>query len=257
MAANFIPLESSHGYRPWQLTDLDEVEVPVEVEMPPAEIAAEEMLVEEEELVLPEEPPQPQLPSADDIGRIYHDAHREGYEAGLVEGLEAGHAEGYAAGHAEGLEAGHKKGYDQAVEDAQPLAALFTGFTTAVEEVRHNITQDAVTLALDIAQQMLREALKAKPKLLIPLVKSALDGMQQGMQHPEIHLNPEDAMLVRDLLKAELASAGWKIIEDHRIDRGGCRIESTTAEIDATMPSRWKRIAAALGQDHTWLEHDK
>ena len=256
MAANFIPFENSHGYQPWQLTDLDEQTVEVEEEVVP-EVVAEEVPIEEEELILPEEPPVPQLPSADDIGRIYHDAHREGYEAGLVEGLEAGHAEGYAAGHAEGLEAGHSKGYDQAVLDAQPLAALFTGFSTAVEEVRQSVTHDAVTLALDIAQHMLREALKVKPKLLIPLIKSAMEGMQQGMQYPEIHLNPDDALLVRDLLKAELAQVGWKIVEDHRIECGGCRIESSTAEIDATMSSRWKRIAAALGQDHTWLEHDK
>ncbi|HEY8085401.1 MAG TPA: flagellar assembly protein FliH [Methylophilaceae bacterium] len=255
MAAKFIPLENSHGYQPWQLADLDEQAV--EEEIAPEIVAEEELPIEEEEVILPEEPPQPQLPSADDIGRIYHDAHREGYEAGLVEGLEAGHAEGFAAGHAEGLEAGHKKGYDQAVLDAQPLAALFSGFATAVDEVRHEVTNDAVTLALEIAQQMLREALKVKPKLVIPLIKSAMEGMQQGMQHPEIHLNPDDALLVRDLLKTELAQAGWRIVEDHRIDRGGCRIECTTAEIDATMPSRWKRIAAALGQDSTWLEHDK
>lgn len=257
MAANFIPLENSHGYQPWQLNDLDEVSVDEE-QLVAADIVAEELPIEEEEVVLlPEEPPQPQLPSADDIGRIYHDAHREGYEAGLVEGLEAGHAEGFAAGHAEGLEAGQKKGYDQAVLDAQPLAVLFDGFAVAVEEVRQSVTQDAVTLSLDIAQQMLREALKIKPKLFIPLIKSAIEGMPQGVQHPEIHLNPEDALLVRDLLKAELTKADWKIVEDHRIDRGGCRIECTTAEIDATMPSRWKRIAAALGQDHTWLENDK
>lgn len=251
MAANYIPLENTHGYRPWQLADLE----PVAVEEEVAEVAAEEVPVEEE-VLLPEEP-QPQLPSADDIQRIYHDAHREGYEAGLVEGLEAGHAEGYAAGHAEGLEAGQKKGHEQAVQDAQPLAALFTSFTNAVEEVRQDVTQDVVALALDIAQQMLREALKVKPKLIIPLVKNAMEGMQAGVQHPEIHLHPDDAALVRDLLKAELAHAGWKIVEDHRIERGGCRIACTSAEIDATMPTRWKRIAVALGQNHNWLEHDK
>jgi flagellar assembly protein FliH len=251
MAANYIPLENTHGYRPWQLADLEQVAVEEE----PIEVAPE--LPVEEQALLPEEPPQPQLPSADDIQRIYHDAHREGYEAGLVEGLEAGHAEGYAAGHAEGLEAGEKKGHDQAVQDAQPLAALFTGFAHALEEVRQDVTQDVVALALEIAQQMLREALKVKPKLVIPLVKSAMEGMQQGVQHPEIHLHPDDAVLVRDLLKAELAHAAWKIVEDNHIEQGGCRIECTTAEIDATMPTRWKRIAAALGKNHNWLEHDK
>ncbi|MFM9912925.1 MAG: flagellar assembly protein FliH [Methylophilaceae bacterium] len=244
MAAKFIPVENLHEYHPWN---------PARIEQ--NQSVVEKLLLEEE--VIEETPPAPELPSADDIGRIYHDAHKEGYDAGLVEGLEAGHSEGYEAGHAEGRETGYAKGHEEAVAKAEPLAPLFTSFTSAVEEFRQDISVDVVALALDIAKQMLREALAAKPKLLIPVVKSAMEGLPQGAELPQIHLHPLDAALVQDLLKAELAQASWKIVEDQRIERGGCRIESTTAEIDATMPSRWQRIAAALGQNHTWLENDK
>ncbi len=245
MAAKFIQVENLHDYHPWNPARIEQNQPVVE-----------ELLVEDEVI---EEPsaPAPELPSADDIGRIYHDAHKEGYEAGLVEGLEAGHTEGYEAGHAEGREAGYSKGYEEAVAKAEPLVPLFSSFASAVEEFRQEISTDVVALALDVAKQMLREALLAKPKLLIPVIKSAMDGLPQGAELPQIHLHPLDAALVQDLLKAELAQGAWKIVEDQRIERGGCRIESTTAEIDATMPSRWQRIAAALGQNHTWLENDK
>jgi flagellar assembly protein FliH len=244
MAAKFISVESSQDYQLWNPTR-------IEYEQPDVEELVEEALETE-----PDSPP-PELPSADDIQRIYHDAHKEGYEAGLVEGLEAGHTEGHEAGHAEGHEAGYAKGYEEAVSKAAPLAPLFSSFTAAVEEFRQEISADVVALALDLAKQMLREALAAKPELLIPVVKSAMEGLPQGAELPQIHLHPLDAALVQDLLQAELAQASWKVVEDLRIERGGCRIESTTAEIDATMPSRWQRIAAALGQNHKWLENDK
>jgi flagellar assembly protein FliH len=243
MAAKFITVENLHDYHPWNPVRIEQEQEPV----------VEEPLIEEEET----SPPPPELPSADDIQRIYHDAHREGYEAGLVEGLEAGHNEGYEAGHAEGREAGYGKGHEEAVAKAEPLAPLFSSFTSAVEEFRQEISADVVALALDVAKQMLREALAAKPELLIPVVKSAMEGLPQGAELPQIHLHPLDVALVQDLLQAELAQAAWKVVEDQRIERGGCRIESTTAEIDATMPSRWQRIAAALAQNHSWLENGK
>ncbi len=256
MSAKFIPVESFSDYQRWQFAGIDDREsepdvVPVEDELEQQDLP--------EQIAEPPESPEPVIegPSAEDIGRIYHDAHREGYEAGLVEGLETGHAEGFEAGHAEGLEAGQKKGYEEAINSAKPLGVLFDSFSTSVEQVRQEIAKDVVGLALEISRQMLRNALKVKPSLVVPIVKGAMESMPPGAQHPHIHLHPEDATLVKDLLKEDLSHGGWKIIEDHRVERGGCKIETSTAELDATISNRWKRIADALGQDVSWLENDK
>lgn len=253
MAAKFIPVENLTDYQPWQFAGIEQDQVDIATE----ELPVEDVIPPEPDLTIEESAPVPELPSAEDIGRIYHDAHREGYEAGLVEGLEAGHAEGFETGHAEGLAAGETKGFDQAVSEAKPLAELFTSFAKAAELAQQEIGQDVVGLALDIAQQMLREALKVKPELVLAVVKRAMESMPQGIEHPSIYLHPEDVLLVKKLLKSEISEAGWKVVEDSRLDRGGCRIECLTAELDATVPSRWKRIAAALGQDRSWLEHDR
>lgn len=252
MAAKFIPVEHLTDYQPWQFAGIEQDQVDVVDE----ELLEQEEVSPELDLAAEEQAPAPELPSAEDIGRIYHDAHREGYEAGLVEGLEAGHAEGFETGHAEGAEAGEKKGFEQAVLEAKPLAELFTSFAKATELVQQEIGQDVVGLALDIAREMLRETLKAKPDLVLAVVKNAMETMPKGIEHPNIYLHPEDVVLVKKFLKSEISDAGWRVVEDSRLDRGGCRIECATAELDASMASRWKRIAAALGQDHSWLEHD-
>ena len=52
---------------------------------------------------------------------------------------------------------------------------------------------------------------------------------------------------------AELASAGWRVLDEAALERGGCRIETASNQIDAATASRWQRIAASLGKDGQWL----
>ena len=47
----------------------------------------------------------------------------------------------------------------------------------------------------------------------------------------------------------------WRlVVEDHRIEPGGCRISSPNCEIDATLATRWKRVIAGLGRDASWID---
>lgn len=250
MSAKFIPVEHLGDYQPWHFSVIEQKTIAEEMDPAQSESAISSEL---EEAAVND---KAESATADDIGQIYHDAHREGYEAGLVEGLEAGHMEGFERGHAEGLEAGQKAGLDQITTETKPLLELFSSFSKAVEITRQQIAQDIVTLALDVAREMTREALIIKPELVIAVVKDAIESMPQGIQHPVIYLNPKDSLLIKDMLE-EGSFSEWKVMDDSRIERGGCRIECTTAELDATMPSRWQRIATTLAQDHSWLEHGR
>jgi len=68
-----------------------------------------------------------------------------------------------------------------------------------------------------------------------------------------LFLHPDDAVLVREHMADELTKAGWHIAEDLRLERGGCRIETASNQIDATTGNRWERIAANLGKESSWL----
>lgn len=179
--------------------------------------------------------------TAAELERLHHDAYLEGYETGRREGHAAGYLEGQA----------------QARSEADRLKSIGDSLVAALNGVEQELSNDLLALSLDIAKQILRQALKAKPELLLPVVRSAMESLSHNAQHPHIHLHPEDAVLVRAMLEAELPHAGWKVMEDMRIDRGGCRIETSTSELDATLPSRWQRIVSALGQEGDWLEDEK
>ncbi|MFX5705399.1 FliH/SctL family protein [Acinetobacter baumannii] len=51
-----------------------------------------------------------------------------------------------------------------------------------------------------------------------------------------------------------MAQQGWKIEEDAHLDRGGCRVETRTNQIDATTPTRWQRLGESLSKQLDWLE---
>ena len=58
-----------------------------------------------------------------------------------------------------------------------------------------------------------------------------------------------DMELVKLHLADELRAAPWRLFADESITRGGCRAETSFGDIDATLQTRWRRVAASLGRD--------
>lgn len=192
-----------------------------------------------------EEPaPAIALPTAEDVERIYQQARNEGLEAGKQEGYEAGFAAGQAAGYAEGKAKGD--------QEAARLASLGASFADALGALEQQVASDLLTLALEMSKQMLRETLRLKPEALLPAVQEAMRGLLPNTRQPTLVLHPEDAALVREHLATELSQLPWRIVEDAKMGRGGCRVESENGEVDATMENRWKRLNEALGRNDSW-----
>jgi flagellar assembly protein FliH len=65
-------------------------------------------------------------------------------------------------------------------------------------------------------------------------------------------LHPEDAAVVREKLAAPGSESAWKIVEDPVMTRGGCRVTTDTAHIDARLETRLHSImTAVLGEERT------
>ena len=170
------------------------------------------------------------LPTAEQVEHIYRQAREEGHAAGRQEGMVEGQAE------------------------AQRLRALLDNLERELQQFDQNVAQDLLTLSLDVARQMLCQALKVRPELVLPVVQEAIGCLPRFNQHAHLVLHPEDAILVRSRLGEQLSHSGWKILEDPLMQRGGCRVETANSQIDATVPSRWQRVLAAIGQEGNWLE---
>lgn len=166
------------------------------------------------------------------------------------EGRAEGHAEGFAAGHAEGLAQGR---LDAAAEREQ-LLALMTGFTGELAQANETISRNVLALALDIAKAMLKTALPLRPALVLPVIEDAMRHLPSVQAPALLQLHPEDFNLVQAQIGDGLVANGWRLQPDAGIERGGCRIETGSNQVDAELATRWQRIAGALGVKDGWLE---
>lgn len=178
------------------------------------------------------------LPTAEAIEQIQQQARQEGYLEGLQQGKEQGYREGQEAARLE----------------AQRLSLLLAQVKDELGQLDQSVARQMLALALGISRQMLRQALRVRPELVLPVVQEAINSLPQANQHPQLFLNPQDAALVRSCLEADLAHGHWRVVEDSQITPGGCRLETAQSELDATLESRWRRVLETLGQSEDWLE---
>jgi flagellar assembly protein FliH len=175
-------------------------------------------------------------------------------EQQIASALEQARLEGYAIGLEQGRSTGLEQGRAQAAQEQLHLQRLGETFGAEMAQADEVIAQDMLDLALDIAKAMLKTTLAVRPERVVPIVSEAIRYLPSLQQPALLFVNPEDALLVRRQIGEELAKAGWRIVEEAQLERGGCRIETASNQIDASAPTRWQRIAAALGKESDWLE---
>ena len=179
--------------------------------------------------------------------KVMQEAREEGYR----DGFEKGHTEG----HAEGLETGRQEAQQELTQQIEanvaPLQPLAEQFTNALARLDEEVAADLVELALATGRQLAGEALKARPRQVLELVKALLHSEPPLAGQQRLWLNPKDHKLVEEHLGAELAAAGWTLQPDTELTRGGCRVTSANGELDATWESRWQAVKSQVRQRRT------
>jgi flagellar assembly protein FliH len=198
----------------------------------------------------PAPPPEPVDDGAFEaqLQRVRDAAHAQGVASGHVAGQALGYQAGYEQGYAQGLEQGRVK----TNEEAARLAGLADVFKAALDGAQGEIAETLVALALDIAQQVVRQHVTHDPTALLAAAREVLAAEPALALAPQLSVNPADLPIVEAYLKEALERGGWIVRTDATIERGGCRAHAATGEVDATVGTRWERVAAALGKVSTW-----
>jgi flagellar assembly protein FliH len=198
----------------------------------------------------PPPPPDPVTQSAleAELERLREAAHEQGFASGHVAGQALGYQAGFDQGHAQGFE----KGREEARAEAARLAALASAFQSALDGTQSELAESLVALALDIAQQVVRQHIVHDPAALVACAREVLAAEPALAGSPQLVVHPADLPIVEAYLKEELESLGWHVRTDTAIERGGCRAEAASGEIDASVGTRWERVAAALGKVSQW-----
>jgi flagellar assembly protein FliH len=159
---------------------------------------------------------------------------------------EAARAEGYAEGLAAAREEGERT--------CAHMKQLVESFSTTLDNLDFRLADMVLELALDVARQVVAGELAARPERILDVVNLALKQMAETSREARLLLNPEDAALVRPHLDQVLDKNRLRIVEDVRIVRGGCLIETAQGDLDATLPARWRQVVQVLGSNKAWIE---
>lgn len=174
------------------------------------------------------------LLTAAQLNDIQKAAHDEGFEQGRREGQEYGHREGLEEGRAEM----HAR--------TERLDQLLGMLDKPFEELDQQLENEVVTLVISMVRQLIRREVKLDPGQIVGVVREALAILPIGARSIRVMLHPDDAELVREAYTIGEHDQKWQIIEDPVIQRGGCRIDTDTSQIDATLESRLNSLIAPL-----------
>lgn len=158
------------------------------------------------------------------------------------------------AARQQGLKEGREQARAAMEQDIKRLRQLTESFDTALDSLDFRIADQVLSLALDVAKQVIAGELAARPEHILDVVNLALRQMAESTREARLLLNPEDAQLVRHILNDLLDRSRLRIVEDARIVRGGCLIETLQGDLDVTMQTRWRQVISVLGSNKNWLE---
>ncbi|MFN0313495.1 MAG: flagellar assembly protein FliH [Burkholderiales bacterium] len=166
------------------------------------------------------------------------------------EALDQARAEGYSLGFSEG----RKQASEHDIAERNALKGLMDSLGLLRQELEKDLAGEVLSLSLELAKLMIRQSLALNPEAVLAVLREVMGALPGLSQQTVLHLHPDDAALVKPLLAADptLAQITWKVSEDSRIERGGCRLETPQSEVDASMATRWSRLVAVLGKEDTW-----
>ncbi len=182
--------------------------------------------------------------------QAYDEAYAEGIKDGVQQGIEQGQKQGYEQGFEQGKKEGKEQGFKQQVQQLKDKGRQFQQLLETLEspfnQLDETVEQSLVQLAIALARQVIRREIKTDPGQIIAVVREAVQALPVASQKLTLFLHPEDVELVRSTLALDEVSPPWKLIEDPLLTRGGCKLETETSKIDASVENRLAAIIANI-----------
>lgn len=192
-------------------------------------------------------PARYELPS---ISGVAVQGRRAGKTVGELEDLERRtYEEAFAQGRAEGMAAAEKEMRSQ-LQQLQARIERFDSILGALaqplQQLDSEVEDQLMQLALSVARHLVRRELRIEPAQVIAIIRETVALLPASARDIRVHLHPEDAAVIREKLATPTGERVWTIAEDPVMSRGGCRVTTETAQIDARLETRIAGVVSAL-----------
>jgi flagellar assembly protein FliH len=157
--------------------------------------------------------------------------------------------EAFAKGRADGLAAAERETRPQLQQlqaRIERLDAIVNSLARPLHDLDPEVEDQLLQLALTIGRHLVRRELRIDPSQVIAIIRETVALLPASARDVRVHLHPEDAAVVREKLAAPVGERAWTIAEDPVMGRGGCRVTTETAQIDARLDTRIGSVISAL-----------
>ncbi len=158
---------------------------------------------------------------------------------------ERARAEGLKRGRAEALEAVRK----EAAERVEHLEALLRELSAYKPRLYREARQQVVDLTLSLVEKLLGPLTEEVSGMVVRVVERALQVLADR-ETVTIRVHPDDLQTVLEakpqLLETFDGIRQLAVVEDPSVHRGGCQIQTPTAEIDARLETQLEEIVRAV-----------
>ena len=170
-------------------------------------------------------------PTAESLEQLQAAAREEGYQEGFTKGVN------------DGLTAGR----EVAAQEVKYLAQIISHLADPLAICDEAIETTLGGLVVLIARHLVRRELKSAPDEIVAVVRDAVKALPAGTDlHPHVRVNPEDAVLLGELMATHDSALSWKLEADPMIERGGCVVETPHSYIDATVEAKINAVASQM-----------
>jgi len=161
--------------------------------------------------------------------RAYDEAFAKGREAGLAKARQETQA-----------------ALDQLKSQVASLERTLGLLAQPLQQMDAEVELQLAALSLIIARQLVRRELQLDPAQVIAVIRETVALLPVATRDVRVHLHPQDAAVVRERLATPATDRAWSVVEDPVMTRGGCRVTTDTACIDARLETRINAVAVAI-----------
>ncbi len=169
------------------------------------------------------------------------EVERRAYEEGYAKGQDAGMADGQAAAEAQMQPL--REELDRRLATVEQMLHSLAG---PLQELDDQVEDQLAHLALIVGRHLLRRELRIEPAQVIAIIRETVGMLPAAARDVRVHLHPEDAAVVREKLANPSGERAWTMVEDPVMTRGGCRVTTDTAQIDARLETRINTVVSTL-----------
>jgi len=153
--------------------------------------------------------------------------------------------EAFQKGYAEGVSAGG----EEAARRVERLDQLLRALARPFDDLDDAVEKQLVELSMTVVRQLFRREIRLDPTHVIGVVRQAVQCLPMASRNVHVHLHPDDATLIRESLSPAEGEPAWSVVEDPLMARGGCRISTENANIDASTETRLNELINSIAGD--------